>query len=369
MQLFDAVTLGDARLTRDGYMVVDARIARTGILEYAGFEVDRPDMDKVRIYRPDEEVFSADALASFAHRPVTIDHPTEAVSAKNWRHHAVGATGDVISKDGGYVRVPLTLMDSSAIDIVKSGKRELSCGYTCDLKWEAGKTADGKEYDAIQTNIRGNHLAIVGSGRAGSECRIGDDDEKGRMGMTLQKLTIDGITVEMSDTAAQVVSKVQRQLADAIADNIKLTTDHVAAIAAKDKELGTKDAEIEGLKGKVLDDKKLDEAVAARASVVDQAKKIIGDSLDLTGKSLSDIRRAVVAKKFSDEKVKDKSDDYVQALFDGLAGDETVTNHDPVRQTVIDRGGNGGKPLTGDQAFAGLTDYYENAWKGEKAGA
>lgn len=364
LQLFDAVTLGDARRTNDGYLVCDARIARTGIQIYAGREVGKPEMAQVRVYRPEAEVFHKDAMASFAHKPVTIDHPTEAVSASNWRKYAVGLTGDIIAKDGGFVRVPLTLMDGAAIDTVSAGKRELSCGYTCDLKWEAGKTEDGQEYDAIQTNIRGNHLAIVGAGRAGSDCRIGDDNQGN---LNMQKITLDGITVEVSDTAAQVIAKVQQQLADANAKILQLGVEHGNALKAKDAELGTAHAEIEKLKGQVLTADALDAAIAERAAVVDTARQIVGDSVDFKGKDVPAIRRATVAAKLGDEKVKDKSDDYVSALFDGLAGNSFSAPVDPMRQSYLsqDSKPNAGGPVTADAAHAGMRSYYENAWQGQ----
>jgi len=334
MQLFDTITLGDAQVTRDGYLVTDARIARTGIQVYAGREVGKPEMDVVRVYRPESEVFHQDAMASFTHRPITIDHPSEAVTASNWKKHAVGLTGDIVSKDGGFVRVPMTLMDQAAIDTVRAGKRELSCGYTCDLKWEAGTTPEGEAYDAIQTNIRGNHLAIVGAGRAGSDCRIGDEGAPHSKGqdMTLQKVTVDGITVEMSDTAAQVVSKIQKQLSDAIADNLRLTTDHAAALKAKDTEIAQKDAEIEKLKSEKLTDAQLDALVTARADVIGKAKAIVAD-VKTEGLSIPAIRRAVVSARLGDAAVKDKSDDYVEARFDLLA--DAAKGTDPVRQAII----------------------------------
>ena len=78
MQFTDTVTIAGTRIRDDGYLVVDARVARTGIQRYLGSEVDRPDLPFVDVLRPESEVFTTDAMASFAHRPVTDDHPTVA---------------------------------------------------------------------------------------------------------------------------------------------------------------------------------------------------------------------------------------------------------------------------------------------------
>jgi hypothetical protein len=177
MQLRDIVALDGVRRTGDGYLVASARIARTGIQIYSGDEVGKPALSRVRVYRPEAEVFHRDALHSMAHRPITLDHPREAVTADNWRGLAVGQTGDEVARDGDFVRVPLVLMDAEAIRAIEAGKRELSLGYTVDLKWEPGKTPAGEVYDAIQTAIRANHLAVVTAARGGPELRIGDDGE------------------------------------------------------------------------------------------------------------------------------------------------------------------------------------------------
>src|SRR4051812_44815165 len=96
-------------MTRDGYLVAEVRAARTGVYDYHGSELGRPDLGTVKVYRPPEEVFSDDALASFTSLPVTIDHPPEMVNAKNWKRYARGYTGEDAAKEDFYVRVPLIL--------------------------------------------------------------------------------------------------------------------------------------------------------------------------------------------------------------------------------------------------------------------
>lgn len=40
----DRITVGSTRRTADGYLVADAKVARTGVQEYLGSELGRPDM-------------------------------------------------------------------------------------------------------------------------------------------------------------------------------------------------------------------------------------------------------------------------------------------------------------------------------------
>lgn len=342
MQLFDAVTLGEPRLTRDGYLVADAKIARTGIQLYAGREVDPEnkhgmrDRAVVRVFRPESEVFSSDALASFAHRPVTNDHPAEAVSASNWKSHSVGMTGNEIARDGDYIRVPMVVMDQAAIQDWKAGKRELSCGYESKIVFDAGTTPTGETYDAIQTAIRGNHLAIVARGRAGSECRIGDQGasetgepkapvHQGDRLMTLKTITVDGLPVETTDAGIAAIEKMRGLLKDSAEALTTAQAKATETIAAKDAELAKKDGEIEELKKKVVDDAALDAMVADRAAVVTKAKAI-DPNVVTDGKSNAEIKRAVLG-----DAVKDKSEAYVDAAWDMKTAN---TANDTVRDAI-----------------------------------
>ena len=78
-----------------------------------------------------------------------------------------------LRKDGEFVAGELLVTDADLIKKLEDGAaRELSCGYNCDLDEKPGVTADGLRYDAIQRNIRGNHVAVVPKGRAGPEARV-----------------------------------------------------------------------------------------------------------------------------------------------------------------------------------------------------
>src|SRR4051812_38952547 len=100
MDFFDRVSLTGVRETGDGYLVAEARIARTGIQVYRGFECGKDTLDTVKVYRPETEVFSAPTLTSCAYRPMTNDHPSERVTSKNWKKFSVGITGPEVARDG-----------------------------------------------------------------------------------------------------------------------------------------------------------------------------------------------------------------------------------------------------------------------------
>lgn len=212
--LADRATISGTHRTADGYLAADARIARTGIQIYSGREVGRPDLAVVRVYRSPEEVFAKDAMTSAAHRPMTLDHPAQHVDATRWKGIAVGWTGDAVTRDGETIRVPMMVADAAAIADIEAGKRELSCGYSCDLDWTPGTTPEGEAYDARQIGIRVNHVAIVQKGRAGSACRIGDNASGSAF---------------LRDAAGAPITLYDHSSGS----QLKLTSDHIAAIEAE----------------------------------------------------------------------------------------------------------------------------------------
>lgn len=363
MQLYDAFTVDGVRRTSDGYLAAFARVARTGIQEYRGAELGRPDLDKVRVYRPAEEVFSADALRSFAHRPVTLRHPNVPVTAKNWKKHAGGQTGDEVVRDGEYVRVPMVMMDQALIDAYeRDGVKELSMGYSTDIKWTAGVTDAGEEYDAIQTAIRGNHLAVVPVARGGDQLRIGDGknsalgdeavcpecgaemtgkncpecnyvkDNDINEGDYPMKLVIDGVPVNVADDQSGAIierhiASLTQKLKDAAAEGSKAEEEAESAkkeLEEKKKGLDAKDGEIAVLKKKVEDSavtpEKLDVMVKARASVIDKAKVVVGDKYVFDGKTVEQIRKDTVVVHLGDD-AKSMSDGAIEGAFMAITKD------------------------------------------------
>ena len=96
----------------------------------------------------------------------------------------------------------------------------MSVGYVSELVWGDGIAPDGTAYQARQTNIIGNHIAIVAAGRAGPLARIGDaepitvagwgaspitDEKDVIMADAIQTRTvlIDGLSVVTTDAGAQ----------------------------------------------------------------------------------------------------------------------------------------------------------------------
>jgi len=346
---------GQPEKTKDGYLMVRAKIARTGLYDYHATELGLSDNRMIKVYRPDETVFSEDAMQSFARKPVTNDHPPMGVSSENWSDVAVGEIDPVgIARDGEFLVVPFVVRDKATIEQIEAGKVELSAGYTCDLEIKSGVTGDGQKYDAIQTgDLRANHLAIVSRGRAGHQCRIGDTwgatPKPKEPTMETTHMVVDGKPLEvLADSEAAIQAALD-------AKDAKITT----LTADKDKLTGEKAA----VEGQLADAKKvdIDALVADRSEVVAKAKALGVD--DSAGKSNDELRRAAVSAKLSDtigdEAVKAMSNDAIKAAFDsieakGAKADDLGKKLADVKKT--------------DPQDNGFNEYKKNlqdAWKGE----
>lgn len=346
----DSIAVTGARRTEDGYLVAEARVARTGIQDYLGTEIDPEnehglrDKPIVRVYRPESAVFHKDAMHSYAYRPMTNGHPGgDGVTSKNWKDVAIGNTGGEVVRDGQFVKVPLVLMDAKAIEDYESGKRELSMGYGAEVVFQDGVSPEGEEFDCFLGPMKMNHLSLEHRARGGEHLRIGDKKPNTPIGGhdmadALRKLLVDGISIDVTEQGAQAIEKLNTKLADAATATKTLTDAHAAAIALKDGELAKKDAEIDGLKAKQLSDADIDKRVTDRADLITKAKSIADG--DYTGKSDAEIRKAVVIAKLGDAAVTGKADAYVDARFEILVEDAAKNPaNDPFRQHMIHQDG------------------------------
>lgn len=325
----DAVSLGQIRKTADGYLTTVAKAVRTGVQLYAGSEVGRPDLSVVRVMRPADEVFSTDSLQSFSHAPVTLNHPTEPVTQDNWKALAVGEVSTAAQKDGEWIALPLILKDGAAIKAVESGMRELSAGYTCELEFVDGHP----DYDAIQRNIKINHLAVVDKARAGSTARIGDNWGAGPIhatdtenkGMTLKTVMVDGIgPVETTDSGALAISKLLNDAAKVAQVHAAELSSVQALLDAAEKATAKAEADRDAALAKVLTDADLDKAAAARGDLLAKVKSL-APSVVTDGVAALDLKKAVLADRKID--LTGKSDAYVEARFDTLIEDSAGQDH------------------------------------------
>ena len=299
-----------------------------------------------REYRPAEEVFKAQSMDSLRTKPVTNDHPPEFVTSLNSRFFSVGMTGEKTERkkvDGDsdeYLGVPLTVTDQETINSIKvDGKAEVSCGYTCDVFDEPGEY-NGEKYDAIQRNIKYNHLAVVDRGRAGPEAKIRLDsfNQKRKDGESLgvQRLESDlkndtrkeddmkevefelnGIKYKADSGLAQSVLK----LADdnkALKNDLDVEKKEKEALQGKcdeaEKTISTLKKEVEDSKPTRNDLMKM---AKDRSDLEGVASEVMGEDFKMDELDDVAIKKAVV-EKHADCSLEEKSDAYIEGRFDHL---------------------------------------------------
>ena len=159
--------------TPEGFLLCkDVPLTRTGMFEYTAAEVPvEAGLDgTVMIQRDDDQVFAENTIASFEGKPVTINHPEGMVTPENWSELAHGVVQNVRRGEGEQEDLllgDLLIMTDKGIELVKAGLRKVSCGY--DAQYEQLEKGKGR-----QTEIIGNHVALVTRGRAGGRCAIQD---------------------------------------------------------------------------------------------------------------------------------------------------------------------------------------------------
>ena len=316
-----------ARFDENGFLVDTPIVARVGVQTYY-----LPDGTERREFRPASEVFKKDSLASYQGKPITLGHVF--VNPDNAKDTVVGSVSGVAMREDSNVVVPLTVYDKDSIEKAKSGVAgELSVGYhTVDIEkkgWGSNETGEYKldgeyqsqdeippdwvRFDALQTEIKVNHIALVYKGRAGvaklnfdaqqenpytDSVDITKEDKK-----EMVKIKLDG--AQEFEIAPEVANHIEAVKADAVDSKAKADALEAERDALKAK-VDAMPAEIEKAVAKAKADA---DALAALVAVAAEA------GVKADGMNAKEIKVAYV-KEVSGLDVAEKSDAYIDAAFD-----------------------------------------------------
>ena len=208
-----------SRREPEGYLLcLNVPVARTGTQEYLPEELGLTGNEQlsvsaenklIPVFRPEEEVFSPETVASFEGMPVTNDHPPEGVDVSNIRALQKGHAHNVrrgSGEESDLLLADLIITDPALITaILEEGKREISCGYTYELCRENGQY--------IQRKIRGNHVAVVDAGRAGSRVSIKDRKPVIERRKNVMKKSLSKVLARMAkdgdiETVAEIIEEM-----------------------------------------------------------------------------------------------------------------------------------------------------------------
>lgn len=226
---FDAAITA-RRIDENGFMHVDAcPISKATVNPYLGREIPNWQdlgLNPERVYyglRDPEEL--AKAAPTFNGLPLMQGHHDYTADAPP-KEYQVGSTGTEARFEEPYLLNALSITDKKAIKSVEDGScKQISCSYRYTPDMTAGEYK-GAKYDFVMRDIRGNHVALVPQGRAGSDVVVSDS-----LPVEIEKTT-KGEKKQMKNLSKDILSFKRRK------------ADLQRVIFAKDADLGIEAAEV-----------------------------------------------------------------------------------------------------------------------------
>lgn len=224
--------------TGEGFLICrNVPLARTGTQDYLGTEIGLDKAEIVKVNRDAEEVFSEAAMASFEGKPVTNDHPPVLLDPETVGMYEKGHVQNIRRGEGewsDFIVGDLHIHDAQLIEDIRNGKREVSCGYEVDYD-------DNGDGTYSQKNIRGNHVAVVETARAGHKAAIMDSNtSKPKKAERKKKMNKKGTFFKIFGQAAN--GKSDDELTQLAMDAAEMLDEEKVATEVKTEE-ETKDAD------------------------------------------------------------------------------------------------------------------------------
>jgi len=330
---FDAAELGKATITQEGYLRAPVTMSRIGVMNYGYAK-------KVKL---PSELFSQPTIDSLRGLPIVEEHPEIDgryiyVDSSNYREYAKGSISEP-EADGKFVKGMATIWDQGLKNKILSGElSEVSLAYSKRDEVSPGDF-DGEDFDIIQRNIIGNHLAVTSAGRAGQMVKIEidskdlkynnqdkkmpkfkyvkidtEDNNKIVSENTLTYRDSNGNDLQVDSDIKSELDKIRKEKEDAIkktgdleADNKNLKTEIEKKSPEGDSDLKKKITSLEAdlaaekkisekLNKDISDqkaefDSRIDKAIEARTEILKTAEAM---KIEVDGKTNEDLKKAVI---------------------------------------------------------------------------
>lgn len=317
--------------TPQGGIRAPGRFTRTGVLDY-----QLPDGTTRREYRPPEEVFRPESMKSLIDAPVTHLHPPEGrVTAENYQRLSKGhVSTDIASEDDKYLGGTCVVQDAAVVGLVENKDLgEFSAGYECRLDMTPGVSPEGEPYDAVQRDIKYNHVALLprGHGRAGTDCSLRLDSnghstdvvvpdnttEKTHMELTPEELAALKALITVAPALVKLTEAPTAESLDKSAEAQKPAAAAPAPVpaapqAAPEQKVDAKEEAKKEAAAREANERLVNDSVEIRY----QAGLVLGKEYPFAGKSNRQVMTDVIAHVDSKYSVADKSDEAVRAVFD-----------------------------------------------------
>ena len=357
------ITSGPGQIDDNGFLRLNkVRLGRIGIQQYLGKELPNdlgfaPD-EVVNVYRPEEEVFADESLSTLQGLPVVFKNHEWKTPDSNG---ASGSVSGIPTRAGDDIAGQLLITDGKAIIPIRNKEySDISLGYKADVERITG-TFRGQPYQAVQRNIRYNHVAILrpGGGRAGDNIKIEDNK-------TMDLITVDtghGEVKVSPDSKAALKSLMdacsagneeRRKMQDSNSALAKKVEDYDALKAKLEDaekenekmkgEIAAKEAKIKKMEDEDEDEEKLEKKAKEMSDAKAVAVAVMGDSIPKglpTSKLKLEIARAYAKANGIVIDGKEDSDDFLLGIYGVASASVKKMEKKITGVTVVD-----GRPIS-----------------------
>lgn len=242
---FDRATV--RTIDADGKLHVRiSHISKATVNPYYGYEIPNFESlglvsDKIYMLLRDPKELEKGA-SSFNNLQVLSKHIPSFVGANEaeWKPFVVGSTGTDAQFNAPYLDNSLVIWDAVAIaGISTQVQKEISCAYRYTPVMTTGEY-EGVKYDGVMTEIVGNHVALVESGRAGSDVVVGDSNpfleiDMSKKSAKIASAVLDGIKGNLAQDSKLALADIQKLVKTAM-DAEKIDDEEVAKDDDEQKE-------------------------------------------------------------------------------------------------------------------------------------
>lgn len=164
------------KVDKNGYWFIAKNpISKVGVFDYLGSSIsDECEPNKIyKVYRPAETLVESLPTWDNPPKPFINDHEMLGEGfAKIDDRPVQGVIYNPVYEDGT-LYADMAVYSEALKQQILDGKKELSLGYFCNFEKKSGQYND-TPYDYVQTNMVGNHIALVDAGRCGNGVRVFD---------------------------------------------------------------------------------------------------------------------------------------------------------------------------------------------------
>lgn len=371
--------------TPQGFLKIPIYASRVGIQIYRDGQGN-----VIKEFRSPEEVFAEAAVDSLRVAPLTNDHPSEMVNLDNAKELVVGYPSGVVENvDNKFTKTHIIVFDKDTIKDIENGRREISLGYSAKLELVSGEY-NGEKYDAVQKEIKINHIALVDRARGGPELRlrtdsafqiINDSEKEGES----MKIKIGDKEFSVEDELGNAIKAINDELdackksleenknnKDSFEAEKKTAVDAIQAKAdALTSELASVKAELEKAqkeKEEKTDSDKIAKEVKIRVAIEKAAERFLEKDVLAKIDSMSNIelKKAIIVKNCPEAKLDDKSEVYIEVRYDHIieTADKAAKSNGDIANSIIKGREDGAtEELTSEKAREASMKRDADAWK------